>query len=124
VSPHESTLDARHVAWDAIPAEPIAPGIVRQMIWGERLMMCRLRFAPHVVTAVHSHPHEQMTIVERGRVRFSVNGDERLASAGDVLHFPANLPHGATILDEEVVLVDIFSPVREDFLAPQTAEER
>lgn len=112
----KSTLDAQHLPWDAIPAETIAPGIERRMIWGERLMICRLRFDPHVVTAVHTHPHEQMTIVERGRVRFTVDGEERIASAGDVLHFPPNIPHGATMLDEEVVLVDIFSPLREDLL--------
>jgi hypothetical protein len=33
-----------------------------------------------------------------------------------VLHFPSNILHGATMLDEEVVLVDIFTPIREDFL--------
>ena len=51
------------------PSSASPTGIERQMIWGERLMVCRLRFAPHVVTAVHSHPHEQITLVERGRVR-------------------------------------------------------
>jgi quercetin dioxygenase-like cupin family protein len=65
---------------------------------------------------VHSHPHEQITLVERGRVRFFVDGTERVAEAGDVLRFPSHLPHGATMLDEEVVLVDIFTPIREDFL--------
>jgi quercetin dioxygenase-like cupin family protein len=80
-------------------------------------MVCRLTFAPRVITAVHTHPHEQMTLVERGRVLFIVDGEERVATAGDVLHFPSNLPHGATMLDEEVVLVDIFTPVREDFLS-------
>jgi quercetin dioxygenase-like cupin family protein len=103
--------------WSAIPVETIAHGIERQMVWGERLMVCRLTLAPHVVTNVHSHPHEQITLVERGRVRFTVDGQERILSAGDVLHFPSGVPHGATMLDEEVVLVDIFTPVREDFLA-------
>jgi quercetin dioxygenase-like cupin family protein len=106
----------QHRDWSTIPVERIAEGIERQMIWGDRVMVCRLRFSPHVVTLVHSHPHEQITIVERGRVRFMVAGAERVASAGDILHFPSELVHGATILDEEVVLIDIFSPVREDFL--------
>lgn len=43
-------------------------------------------------------------------------GIERVCSAGDVLHFPPHLRHGATMLDEEVVLVDIFTPRREDLL--------
>lgn len=102
--------------WDSVPVERIADGIERQMIVGEKLMVCRLRLQPRVETAPHSHPHEQMTIVERGRVRFTVAGEERLAGTGDVLHFAPNVVHGATMLDEEVVLVDIFTPVREDFL--------
>ncbi|OLC46509.1 MAG: hypothetical protein AUH43_13730 [Acidobacteria bacterium 13_1_40CM_65_14] len=102
--------------WTGVPVEAIADGIERQMVWGERIMIGRLRFDPRASTAVHSHPHEQITIVERGRVRFTVDGTERMASAGDVLHFPSGVSHGATILDEEVVLVDIFSPIREEFL--------
>lgn len=106
----------QHRDWSTIPTERVADGIERQMIWGNRVMVCRLRFSPHVVTAVHTHPHEQITIVERGRVRFNVAGADRIASAGDVLHFAAEVAHGATMLDEEVVLIDIFSPVREDLL--------
>jgi unsaturated pyranuronate lyase len=106
----------QHLGWSRVPAERIADGIERQMIWGDRLMVCRLRFAPRIVTEVHAHPHEQITLVVQGRVRFTVAGRERLSTAGDVLHFPSNVEHGATMLDEEVVLIDIFSPVREDFL--------
>jgi quercetin dioxygenase-like cupin family protein len=51
---------------------------------------------------------------------FTVEDQERTASAGDVLHFPSGVRHGATMLDEEVVLIDIFTPLREDFL-PRSA---
>jgi quercetin dioxygenase-like cupin family protein len=57
-----------------------------------------------------------MTIVERGRARFTIDGAARVAGPGDVLHFPANVPHGATMLDEEVVLIDVFTPIRQEFL--------
>ena len=105
--------------WDTIPAERIADGIERQMVYGDKLMVCRLRLKPHVVTAPHTHPHEQITMVERGRVKYIVDGQERIVSAGDVLHFAPHVEHGATMLDEEVVLVDIFTPIREDFLPPR-----
>jgi unsaturated pyranuronate lyase len=107
----------QHLDWASIPVETIAPGFKRQMIWGERLMVCRLRFDPGVVTPVHSHPHEQITLVERGRVEFVIDGQRRIAAAGDVLHIPSNVQHGATMLDEEVVLFDIFTPIREEFLS-------
>jgi quercetin dioxygenase-like cupin family protein len=110
------TAAGSHRNWSEVPVERIGEGIERQMVWGEQLMVCRLHFAPHVVTAIHTHPHEQITLVERGRVRFTIDGQERIAEAGDVLHFPPNLAHGATMLDGEVVLVDIFTPLRRDFL--------
>lgn len=112
----ENTANPLHTAWDNIPVERIEEGIERQMIVGENIMICRLRFAPNIVTPPHDHPHEQMTIVERGRCLFTIGDDQRLAQAGDILHFPPGVWHGATMLDEEVILVDIFSPVREDFL--------
>jgi quercetin dioxygenase-like cupin family protein len=113
-----STLTGAHGLsnWDSVPKEQIAEGIERQMIVGDQLMICRLRFEPFVDTPAHEHPHEQFTIVERGRVRFTIGDQERIAKAGDVLHFPSGCWHGATMLDEEVVLVDIFTPLREDFL--------
>ena len=102
--------------WGTIPALRVAEGIDRQIVVGERLMICRLTIQPRVVTPVHAHVHEQITMVERGRVLYIVDGVERVVSPGDVLHFPSNLPHGATMLDEEVVLIDVFTPMREDFL--------
>src|ERR671912_2977324 len=116
----EATTDVKshplHTDWSSVPAEQLEEGVERQMIVGERVMVCRLRFAPRVVTPPHDHPHEQLTFVERWRVRFTVGAEERIAAAGDVLHFPPGTWHGATMLDEEVVLIDIFSPIREDFL--------
>jgi quercetin dioxygenase-like cupin family protein len=106
----------QHTDWATIPVEQLEEGIQRQMIVGENLMICRLRLAPKVVTPAHDHPHEQITLVERGRVLFTIGAEQRIANAGDVLHFPSGTWHGATMLDEEVILVDIFSPIREDFL--------
>lgn len=102
--------------WAKIPATQPAPGIKRQMVVGQNVMMCRFTFDPFLVTPEHTHPHEQITLVVKGKVKFFVSGEERIVSAGDVLHFPPHNRHGATMLDEEVVLIDIFSPIREDFL--------
>lgn len=108
---------AQHLNWSNIPVERPGPGIERQMVVGQRMMICRFRFEPLLVTPEHDHPHEQMTIVEKGRVRFFIEGEEVIAKEGDVLHFPPNCWHGATMMDEEVILIDIFSPLREDFLS-------
>jgi quercetin dioxygenase-like cupin family protein len=108
---------AQHLNWADIPVEHPAEGIERQMVVGERVMIVRFRFVPFLVTPEHRHPHEQMSLVVSGRIRFFIEGEERIASPGDVLHFPSNCLHGATMMDEEVVLIDIFSPIREDFLS-------
>ncbi len=113
----DETLSSALVTdWNKIPVVETAPGIKRQMVVGQNVMMCRFTFDAFVVTDEHTHPHEQMTLVVKGRVKFFISGEERIVSAGDVLHFPPHNRHGATMLDEEVVLIDIFSPIREDFL--------
>ena len=103
--------------WERVPFEQPAPGIHRQMVVGENFMMVRFTFDPFLVTPEHTHPHEQMTLVIKGKVKFTIEGEVKIVSPGDVLHFPPHNRHGATMLDEEVVLIDIFSPIREDFLA-------
>ncbi len=108
---------AQHLSWSSIPMEYPAEGIERQMFVGKEVMICRFRFAPFLVTPEHRHPHEQMSLVISGRLRFFVEGEERIASPGDVLHFPPDCLHGATMMEEEVVLIDIFTPLREDFLS-------
>jgi quercetin dioxygenase-like cupin family protein len=116
-NPSQAVLGAaQHLSWATIPIERPSEGIERQMVVGQRLMIIRFRFTPLLVTPEHSHPHEQMSIVVQGRVRFFIEGQERIAIPGDVLHIPPNTWHGATMMDEEVVLIDIFTPVREDFL--------
>src|SRR6266567_4244278 len=109
---------AQHLNWSAIAVEHPAEGIERQMFVGEKMMICRFRFAPFLVTPKHSHAHEQMSLVISGRVRFFIEGKERIAVPGDVLHFPSNCVHGATMMEDEVVLIDIFTPLREEFLSP------
>jgi unsaturated pyranuronate lyase len=102
--------------WETIPKEQLSEGVVRQMACGDALMICRLTFAPGIATTPHDHIHEQMTIVEKGRVRFVLGLEEKTFGPGDILHFPSGFWHGATMLDEEVVLLDIFTPRREEFL--------
>jgi len=112
----EMQLSALVTDWSKIETVQTADGIKRQMVVGKNVMICRFTFDPFVITAEHTHPHEQMTLVVKGKVKFTIDGEVHIVSAGDVLHFPPNNRHGATMLDEEVVLIDIFSPIREDFL--------
>ena len=116
MTPPNALAVFQHLDWSAIPIEHIADGVTRQMVVGDRIMVCRLTLAARTVTPIHTHVHEQLTLVERGRADFFVDGNTRTANPGDILLFPSGVLHGATMLDEDVVLIDIFSPPREDFL--------
>ena len=112
----ETQITALVADLSRVPQVQVAPGIKRQMINGQNVMLCRFTFDPFLVTPEHTHPHEQMTLVMKGKVKFIIDGVTSIVSAGDILHFPPHVRHGATLLDEEVVLIDVFSPPREDFL--------
>ena len=117
----KSAVSALVTNWSRIKKDNPAPGIQRQMVVGQNVMMVRFTFEPFLVTPEHTHPHEQMTLVVQGKVKFFIEDEVKIVSPGDVLHFPPHNRHGATMLDEEVVLIDIFSPIREDFLPSGSA---
>ena len=99
------------------PAEPAEPGVTRQVLGHDsELMMVRVTFAQAAVGHIHSHPHRQVTYVERGRFRFTLNGRETEVAAGDCWFVPPGAPHGAVAL-EAGVLIDVFTPARSEFLA-------
>ena len=78
-------------------------------------MMVEVTFDKGGEGAPHRHPHEQITYVAQGRFLFTVEGEDSIVEKGDSLYFPPNALHGCTAL-EDGVLVDIFTPQREDFL--------
>ena len=71
----------------------------------------------------HSHPHEQVTFVVSGRVRFSLNGGSEAhdLGPGESIYLASNVPHGAEAL-EDTVVADTFSPPREDLLEQDRAQ--
>lgn len=94
----------------------LGDGVSRKVLaYHERLMIAEVRFETGAVGGVHSHPHLQSTYVKSGRFRFCIDGRAVEVSEGDTLAFPENVPHGVLCL-EAGILVDIFSPMREDFI--------
>jgi len=67
----------------------------------------------------HSHPHEQIAYVVRGRIEFIIEGESLgVFNPGDSIIFPPNSVHGAKPLEDDTMILDIFTPQREDFLVP------
>lgn len=96
--------------------EDLGGGIKRQMLaYGPELMLVRVFFEEGAVGALHTHPHTQIAFVGSGRFRVSIGGEERELKAGDSYFAVSGVEHGAVCL-EAGELLDIFTPLREDFL--------
>lgn len=84
---------------------------------GERMMMVLNVTLPGYTVPIHSHPHEQIGVVYGGEAILRIGGEERHVRKGDLYCIPADVPHGdTTIGDESFVMLDIFHPVRGDFI--------
>lgn len=83
---------------------------------GEKLMVVRVEAPKGAVAPAHAHPHEQMSLILTGRVRFRIQHDEQVIGSGEIVHIPSNVEHEAEFLEDSIIF-DIFHPIREDFLA-------
>ena len=99
-----------------VPWEVIASGMKRKiMAWDENLMMVKVAFEKGAIGTLHQHPHSQISHVESGKFEVQIDGQRKQLGSGDAFYIPSNAVHGAICL-EAGVLIDIFSPMREDFL--------
>lgn len=100
---------------DIIPTHP-EPGITRRILArGGTMMGVEATFEKGAVGSVHKHPHEQVSYIVSGAVEYEADGVKYQLKAGDSYYVEPNLPHGAVALEDTVIL-DIFTPQREDFL--------
>jgi quercetin dioxygenase-like cupin family protein len=91
-------------------------GVTRRTLnSGDRTTLAEITLAKGSVVPMHTHPHEQIGYVVSGRVIFEINGEKRELGAGDSYLIPGGEPHEVHTL-EDAICIDIFSPVREEFL--------
>ena len=84
---------------------------------GEKMMMVLNTTLPGHIVPSHSHPHEQIGMVYAGKATLRIGDEERIVQKGDFYCIPANVSHSDTCIgDEPFVMLDIFYPVREDFI--------
>lgn len=104
------------VAFDSLPWEDQGGGVRRKvMAYGDQLMAVYVEFAAGACGALHRHPHVQISFVRDGAFRVHIGGQENELRAGDFYYIPPEVMHGATALVPGA-LVDVFSPMRADFL--------
>jgi quercetin dioxygenase-like cupin family protein len=90
-------------------------GVRRRVIAdGESLMLVEVEFAPGAVVALHSHVHEQVSYIAKGRVRYTVGDRTTEYVAGQAVLLASNVKHGVAAMEDSTI-IDSFSPPREDF---------
>ena len=109
-------LASNFIENDNVPWQEVEKGIHRKlMAYDEQLMLVRVQFEAGGVGVLHRHPHSQITQVESGVFEIEIDGQKKVLQRGDAYYIPPDILHGAVCI-EAGVLIDVFSPMREDFI--------
>lgn len=102
-------------ARESVPPVEMLPGVLRRTLnAGEHTMLCEITLVRGAVVPWHTHPHEQIGYLVRGRLRFQIGDEEQELAEGDSWLVPSNVPHLVTALEDSIA-IDIFSPPREEY---------
>lgn len=94
----------------------LIPGIrVSTLVHGDTTLMTRFLLEAGVTLPMHSHPHEQTGYLIKGRMIMTIDGVEHEFEPGDSWAIAGGVEHGAVVL-ETCLAIEVFSPVREDYL--------
>ncbi|GGD85672.1 cupin domain-containing protein [Paenibacillus nasutitermitis] len=94
-----------------------AAGISRKIFPpGGNIMSMMIRFDTGAKGPAHAHPHEQLTFVISGRLALTMSGQTHIVGAGEQIFVPGDVEHAVEALEDSVV-VETFTPLREDLLA-------
>jgi quercetin dioxygenase-like cupin family protein len=96
-------------------AKELAPGIVARTFWGERMLVAVVDLAPDALLPLHNHVHEQVGMILSGQLELTIDTETKLLQTGDVYVIPSNVPHTARAGSDGTKVVDVFSPVREEY---------
>ena len=105
----------QHYDWNLLEEEPLNPLLGRKMFHGRNATVARIRLRKGAVVPMHSHPNEQISMIESGALLFTISGEERVLRAGDAVVIPPDAPHRVEALADSLA-VDLFSPPREDWI--------
>ena len=106
----------QHLAWDTSKKETMNDKLWRKVVNGEKITVAQLGLSKDCVVPLHHHVNEQISVVLQGSLKFQLEGQELVVRAGEVLVIPSNAPHTVTALEDSVAM-DIFSPIRQDWLS-------
>jgi quercetin dioxygenase-like cupin family protein len=103
--------------WNELPKESPRHGIERVGFRGDKAMVVMNWLSPGMTPRPHSHPFEQLVLIVQGRTLLHVGDDVVECGPGSMVHVPPDVVHWAEPIGDEVCLnIDVFAPVREDYL--------
>ena len=97
-------------------------GIHARMVHGDRMTFGVVELDPGALAAEHAHPHEQHGLILDGSITFRIGDETKELGPGDLYVVPGDVPHEATAGPDGTVLVDVFTPIREEWRAAETVE--
>jgi quercetin dioxygenase-like cupin family protein len=95
----------------------LVDGVRMFPFWGDGVMMNLVDLDKDAVVPVHSHPHEQMGFVVSGQITMTIDGVDHPLEPDGCYQIPGNVEHSAVAGPEGCRVLDIFQPVREDYVA-------
>jgi quercetin dioxygenase-like cupin family protein len=114
---------ARIFRLDAIAPFALADGVRARALFGDAAMLNLVELDPGAIVPEHSHPHEQLGIGLRGLITMLIEGEQHPMGPMDAMHIPSGVVHGAIAGPEGALVLDVFTPIREDFRALAQAAE-
>ena len=97
-----------------IEKKELFPNTLVRFIHMEKMSLGYWDIEEGAIIAEHSHPHEQVSNVMEGAMELTMNGETKVLGPGEVAVFPPNVPHSGVAKAKSKV-IDVFSPVREDY---------
>jgi quercetin dioxygenase-like cupin family protein len=96
----------------------LVPGVVVRTFWGEQMLVSQVDLAPAAIVPAHSHPHEQFGMVLRGDMQITIAGETRTVQTAAIYIIPGDAQHSVIAGTEGAQLIEVFSPVREEYKFP------
>jgi quercetin dioxygenase-like cupin family protein len=100
---------------NAIPTHEVCPGCRLRTPYGQNLMLSYLEMDEGAVIPLHDHPHEQGGMLLEGKLELTIGDETRVVEARSMFIIPPNVPHKAVAIGGPALVLDVFSPIREDY---------
>lgn len=101
---------------DDIEWEVVGEGLKRKIMgYDDKIMLVKVDFQVGAIGVMHEHYHSQVTYVESGEYELTIGDETKTVKGGDSFYIPPHVMHGA-VCTKAGVLIDVFSPIREDFM--------